>query len=242
MTDVAAPVMRRLFHKLLAAGPMVATQPLSQLYLTGIQRQSFVPFIGDLDTPATTTSSRHRLPHPRAGVQGGARARDANEATAAHIDQLFDDLACRAAKGLASDAQDRRARAGAAGGQVGRVARFTFDDLCGKLLAPPTTWASKPPSTPSSSPTCRSWYHDINQVRRLITLVDALYDKHVKLVVSAAAPPGEIFDPHDGAKAKNAGDARRPDRLCRLRAGCQGRGLRIRPTASRLNEMQFPST
>ena len=70
------------------------------------------------------------------------------------------------------------------------VARFSFDQLCGAALgaedylgvasAYHTVFVDGVPAMDLSH---------INQVRRFITLVDALYDKQVKLVLSAAAPP-----------------------------------------------------
>lgn len=41
----------------------------------------------------------------------------------------------------------------------------------------------------------------LEQVRRLIVLIDTLYEHNVKVVILAAAPPQELFDP-SGAKSK----------------------------------------
>ncbi|KAL5120519.1 hypothetical protein ACEQ8H_001537 [Pleosporales sp. CAS-2024a] len=76
------------------------------------------------------------------------------------------------------------------------VAFFTFEELCGAALGP------------ADYITLASTYHTFvlsevpvmqflqkNEARRLITLVDALYEARCRLVVTAAAGPDDIFFP-----------------------------------------------
>lgn len=76
----------------------------------------------------------------------------------------------------------------------------------------------QPPTPPFSDSTCCP---GSRQVRRLITLVDVLYERGVKMVCLAEALPSELFDPGPGRREDM------PDEVFAF-----GR------TASRLTEMQ----
>jgi cell division protein ZapE len=82
---------------------------------------------------------------------------------------------------------------------VGHIARFTFSELCEKPLgaADYLTIANKfdtvfISSIPLLSPENR------NEARRFVTLIDALYDKKVKLICTAAASPDKLYESGDG--------------------------------------------
>jgi protein AFG1 len=82
------------------------------------------------------------------------------------------------------------------------VAFFTFEELCGATLGP------------ADYITLASTYHTFiltdvpimqflqkNEARRLITLLDALYEARCRLLVTAAAGPDDIFFPESPASA-----------------------------------------
>ena len=83
-----------------------------------------------------------------------------------------------------------------------RVARFDFENLCGKplgagdYLAVATHFeAVVIDGIPRLSP------DNYDKARRFITLIDALYDHRVKLLASAAAMPDQLYQRGEGAKA-----------------------------------------
>jgi cell division protein ZapE len=80
------------------------------------------------------------------------------------------------------------------------VARFSFAELCEKPLGPGDYLAIAGlfhtvvlSGVPGLSADKR------NEARRFMTLIDALYEHRVKLVVSAAAPPERLYPSGDGA-------------------------------------------
>lgn len=80
------------------------------------------------------------------------------------------------------------------------AARFSFTDLCEKPLGPAdflkiaaTFHTLLVEGIPVMGPAKR------NEAKRFVTLIDALYEKKVKLIASAAAPPGDLYPEGDGS-------------------------------------------
>ncbi len=80
------------------------------------------------------------------------------------------------------------------------VARASFDDLCAKPLGPGDYLAL--------AETVRVLILDdiprldrarANEAKRFVTLIDALYEAHVRLICSAAAPPEDLYNEGPGA-------------------------------------------
>ncbi len=95
---------------------------------------------------------------------------------------------------------------------AGSSARFDFEALCGKPLGPGDYLALAThfetlvlDGIPRLSP------ENYDKARRFIILIDALYDHRVKLIASADAPPDELYERGEGAKAfeRTASQARR---------------------------------
>jgi protein AFG1 len=89
--------------------------------------------------------------------------------------------------------------------QFGGAAFFTFEELCGAALGP------------ADYITLASTYHTFiltdvpimqflqkNEARRLITLLDALYEARCRLLITAAAGPDDIFFPEPPASASES--------------------------------------
>ncbi|MEV8465894.1 cell division protein ZapE [Fluviibacterium sp. DFM31] len=214
-----AMLVGRLFERLFAAGVVIVTtsnRHPDELYKNGLNRQLFLPFIEEIkkhleiwELVSPTDYRQDRL----SGEQ--VYFHPANEAARSAIDRIWQDMTgapierIRAARTEAAAAGLARGTyAAQAAGLVltvkGRqvvlprfrngVARASFWDLCGAMLGPADYLAvadavrvlilEDVPRLDSSK---------FNEAKRFVTLIDALYEAGVKLVMSAAEEPERLY-------------------------------------------------
>ena len=196
ITDIAdAMIVGRLFEKLFAAGVIIVTtsnRHPKDLYKDGLNRQLFLPFIKLIEDrlevdqlDAMTDYRQDRL----AGTQvyftplGG-------EATRA-IDAVWHDLTGGQEEVLCLEVKGREVKlprywAG--------MARASFWDLCGQPLGPADYLALVGAvkllvleGIPRLDAT------KFNEAKRFVTLIDALYEGHVRLIASAEETPERLY-------------------------------------------------
>ena len=217
--DIAdAMILARLFKVLFEAGVVVvatSNRHPRELYENGINRQLFLPAIDliearmdvlHLDGPIDYRLARLE----RAHVYFTPLGPDADAA----LDNVWHDLT-----GVAHGAPAELEVLGrklAVPEQARGVARFTFDDVCVAALGPQDFLALADAfhalvlkGIPQLTPDKR------NEAKRFVTLIDALYERNVKLICTAASAPHELYPKGDGA-------------------------FEFERTASRLIEMQTP--
>lgn len=200
VTDIAdAMILGRLFEALFEDRVVLAitsNRAPEDLYKNGINRQLFVPFIDIL--------------RERCAVVEMAGARDwrRDRMTSAKVWHTPDDRAAfedlwRELKGgepeepahltvLGRDVVVQRT--------VGSMARATFADLCSKPLGPQDYLAIAQRFHTlflDDVPILSSANH--HEARRLVTLVDALYEAKTKLIVLAAVKPEALYTEGVGA-------------------------------------------
>jgi cell division protein ZapE len=197
-----AMILSRLFESLFHRGAMVVATsnwPPSRLYEGGLQRERFVPFIellrdrlDILDLGEGTDYRMARLSDITVYRQPlGPRARK-------DLDRAFQRLtdgAEAAPTTLTVKSREIPVPMAARG-----VARFSFAELCEKPLGA------------RDYLTIATHFHTVvldgvprlstgkrNEARRFMTLIDALYEHRVKLIVAADAPPDRLYPKGDGA-------------------------------------------
>lgn len=211
--DVAdAMILGRLFEHLMARGTVIvatSNTPPDRLYAHGLNRQLFLPFIAMLKARLDVvhlTGEDHRRSFTGDAYLVGP---DANAAM---------DEAWRSLGGLRAEAQTLTVlgRNFVVPQAAGRVARFSFAELCQRPLGPADYLAlAKTFSTvlidniPVFGPA------NANEAKRFQILIDTLYDGKVRLICSAAAEPDALFPEKDGF-------ARTVSRLLEMRAKTYG--------------------
>jgi predicted ATPase len=200
VTDVAdALILRRLFTGLLECGAIIvatSNRPPRDLYLNGLQRELFLPFI-DLLEERTQVISMWQSETDYRLVHGENKAKGVyfmGPESIQDFERVFDVLTKNSTtKPIDLSLQGRILHVPRASMTYG-IARFTFDNLCGQakgaadyLLIGETFHTVFLEHVPILT------VHAINQVRRFIIFVDAMYESHVKLIIHAASPPQGMF-------------------------------------------------
>jgi cell division protein ZapE len=203
VTDIAdAMILGRLFEALFARGvTLVATSNRrpDDLYKDGLNRQLFLPFIDLLkarvDVVEVAGGHDYRLDRLRAAGTWFSPIDPDHER---RFDALWRDMLGRDEEsGATLEVLGRKVTLPhAAGGLV----RATFASLCSVALGPNDYLAIAAAfhtvfleDVPKLTPNRRE------EARRLVILIDALYEAHAKLIVLAAAEPFELYPAGDGA-------------------------------------------
>ncbi len=207
VTDVAdAMILGRLFGELFENGVVVvatSNRAPDELYEGGLNRELFLPFIDllseRLDVLHLPGGTDHRLAR-RLAVLGGLTTYQTplGAAATAALDQAFTELTDGAQPGpetLTVQGREVVIPQAAKG-----VARAGFDAICGAALGAADYLALANrfhtlvlDAVPRLGPEKR------NEAKRLVTLIDVLYEHKVKLVVSADAVPEALYPAGDGS-------------------------------------------
>jgi cell division protein ZapE len=203
VTDIAdAMILGRLFEALFERGVVLAVtsnRAPDQLYLNGINRQLFLPFVAMLERKCVVVSVSgardwrlDRLMGTRVWfTPADADARKAFEALWSDLKGEQDECPAHL-KVLGRDVVIGRTDGG--------LARATFDQLCGTALGPQDYLAiavrfhtlfleGVPVLGPSNH----------QEARRFVTLIDALYESGTRLVALAEAAPEALYREGVGA-------------------------------------------
>jgi len=203
VTDIAdAMILGRLFTTLFANNVIViatSNAAPSELYKDGLNRQLFVPFIELLEDKMEVFALEARKDYRLEKLQGSPLYFSPADDAARHAMRLAwrrltgvetGEATTLLVKGRQVEIPEAR----------GGAAYFTYETIFEPALGPNDYLAIADAfhsvfieGLPILGPAKR------NQARRMVTLIDALYDSKVRLVISADAEPDEIYVQGDGA-------------------------------------------
>ncbi len=203
VTDIAdAMVLGRLFEALFKAGVVIvatSNRAPDELYEGGLQRDRFLPFIAVLKEEMDVLHLDNGRDYRLARLIGRPTYyTPADERAAAALDEIFLELT-DGDPGEPSELafKGRHLRVPR---QAGGVARFSFEALCEQPLGAADYLAiAEAFDTVILAGVPRLGVEQRNEARRFNTLIDALYEARVQLVMSAEGPPESLYPDGDGA-------------------------------------------
>ncbi|OXC67634.1 hypothetical protein AYX13_03926 [Cryptococcus neoformans] len=213
VTDiVTAMLLRGLLERLMGFGVvciMTSNRHPDDLYINGIQRQSFIPAIElikerfevvDLDSG----TDYRKIPRALSKVYYDPLS----PAVKSELNKLFDSFA--STDPVSSEVVYNRkihlwGRELIVPESSGSVAKFTFADLCNKpLSAADYLEVTSKYGTVFVEDIPRMGLSERDQARRFITFVDACYENKTKLFCSSEVPIFQVFSDKHGSAAEDA--------------------------------------
>ncbi|WP_026608129.1 cell division protein ZapE [Methylocapsa acidiphila] len=220
VTDITdAMILGRLFSALFERGAVVvATSNVTpgDLYKDGLNRALFLPFISIIEARMEVVRLEARTDFRLEKLRDRAVYHvPPNAKSNAALTSAFEALTGQARGApLSLDVLGRKLVAPEA---CANVARFSFADLCSSALGPADYLAVAREFHTivlDAIPVLDAARRD--EARRFITLIDALYDQHVKLIASAEAEPASLYRGAEGREAFEF--ARTASRLAEMRS------------------------
>ena len=197
VTDIAdAMILGRLFQALFARGVViVATSNVepSRLYYNGLNRALFLPFIAQIEQRMQVVRLDARTDYRLEKLQGKpVYYSPADDAARTALDRLFAELS--GDQKIAPRRIDIGGRFLDIPAASGGVARANFADLCLRPLGSIDFLAlAQNFHTLVLDEIPILDFERRNETKRFITLIDILYEHHVKLIASAAAAPTALY-------------------------------------------------
>ncbi|GLQ35717.1 cell division protein ZapE [Amylibacter marinus] len=202
ITDITdAMIVGRLFEFLFDSGVIIVTtsnRHPDDLYKNGLNRNLFVPFIEQIKTYLTVHNLDSETDHRQNRLsQKQTYFTPLNDANHAALMALWDQIAGSEVTSLTLHQKNREITLPH---HSGGVAMAGFDDLCARPLGPGDYLliakslralfiTNVPILTRARN----------NEAKRFVTLIDALYEAKVRVILSADAQPEQLYETGAGA-------------------------------------------